>query len=673
MNPLLSLDSPMYSAWLTYRRRKSTPFYPRFLVVENGVGETAATELREGLFNLLGARPVLVPEDPGSGDGVVVDGDPSASVQAGGYRIQYERNDGRWLARITGHDALGCLYGSFAFLSQLQQRQDLSVPFIVEDWPRMSLRMLDHWDNLDGTIERGYAGSSIFFRDGMIDPDPSRLTDYARLVASIGINAVCINNVNVHEPETRFLAPPYLERLRSVANRFRAYGLHLYLSVNFASPMILGGLLTADPLDPTVAMWWQTTAERVYSYIPNFGGFVVKADSEFRPGPFTYGRSHVDGASVIANALAPFHGTVVWRCFVYNAQQDWRDKKIDRARAAYEFFQPLDGRFPSNVFLQVKNGPMDFQVREPVSPLMGALPKTSLLMEVQITQEYTGQQRDLFYLVPFWKEVLDFTILGHGEATTVGHRLMQVGPDEMRSGMVGVANVGDDPDWTGHPLAQANLYGFGRLAWNPQLSEPEITREWVARTFGWDILVNKTLETMLTASGQIYEAYTSPLGVGWMVNPGHHYGPNVDGYEYSQWGTYHYADSQGMGVDRTRTTGTGYVAQYQQPWRDIFESPATCPESLLLFFHHVPYTHRLQSGKTVIQHIYDSHFEGAANVDWLISQWDLLKGHIDIAVWNRVFQRLQQQRVNAREWCDVVTTYFWRKSGIPDRRGRLFY
>lgn len=458
-----------------------------------------------------------------------------------------------------------------------------------------------------------------------------------------------------------------------MADIFRSYGIKTFLSINYASPIEIGGLPTADPLDPEVRRWWKETAKRIYQYIPDFGGFVVKADSEFRPGPFTYGRDHAEGANMLAEALVPFGGLVIWRCFVYNCQQDWRDRTTDRAKAAYDHFKPLDGQFREKVILQIKNGPMDFQVREPVSPLFGAMPNTNQMMEVQITQEYTGQQKHLCFLIPQWKEVLEFDTYAKGK----GSKVKKVVDGSLfgyhYSGITGVSNVGDDPNWTGHTLAQANLYGFGRLAWNPDLSAEEIANEWIVQTFGDDPQVIEAVSWMLLASWRIYENYTSPLGVGWMVNPGHHYGPNVDGYEYSHWGTYHYADRDGIGVDRTVATGTGYTAQYFPENAAMYESLDTCPDELLLFFHHVPYTHRLHSGETVIQHIYNTHFKGVEQTKELKKRWEQLKGKIDEKRYNDVLERLTIQVEHAKEWRDVINTYFYRKSGIDDQYGRKIY
>jgi alpha-glucuronidase len=474
---------------------------------------------------------------------------------------------------------------------------------------------------------------------------------------------VTINNVNVHRREAHLLTDN-LPDVARIADLLRPWGIRLHLSVNFAAPIVLGGLETADPLEPRVQEWWARTTERVYAAIPDFGGYLVKADSEGQPGPFGYGRDHADGANMLARALAPFGGIVHWRAFVYDHRQDWRDRSTDRARAAYDHFAPLDGRFDDNVVLQVKHGPMDFQVREPVSPVLAAMPNTRLAVELQVTQEYTGQQRHVCYLAPAWQEVLAFR--PRGEGGTVSGTL--------RGGLAAVSNVGDDGFWTGHPLAQANLYAFGRLAWQPDADPADLLDEWISLTFpGATPAARELLHDTMDRSWRTYEDYTAPLGVGWMVRPGHHYGPDVDGYEYTPWGTYHFADRDGIGVDRTAATGTGFAAQYPPPWAQVYESLGTCPDELLLFFHHVPYSHVLHSGSTVIQHIYDTHFAGVAEVERVVAAWEEADGLLPADVVARVRERLAEQLQCAREWRDQVNTYFFRKSGVPDARGRTIY
>ncbi|GAA4428987.1 xylan alpha-(1-_2)-glucuronosidase [Georgenia halophila] len=540
--------------------------------------------------------------------------------------------------------------------------------------PTQPIRMLDHWDNVAvhpgmGQVERGYAGGSLFYDNGRLRPNLSRVEHYARLLASVGINRVALNNVNVHALEARLLTDGIGDVVR-LAEVFRPQGIAVYLSVSFNSPVVLGGLPTADPLDESVRAWWAGAVDRVYDAIPDFGGFVVKADSEGQPGPFGYGRSHADGANMLAKPLARHGGDVFWRAFVYNHRQDWRDRSTDRARAAYDHFAPLDGTFDDNVVLQVKHGPMDFQVREPVSPVIGAMPTTRLALELQVTQEYTGQQQHVCYLAPLWSQVLDFPF-GDDGAPTVGD-IVSGSDDAPSGGVVAVSNVGGDEHWTGHPFAQANLYALGRLAWDPTLDAATILDEWLAETYD-DEAVREAVRSIMTGSWQTYERYTAPLGVGWMVRPGRHYGPDVDGYEYTPWGTYHFADRDGIGVDRTVATGTGYAGMYPEPWACRFERPETTPDELLLFFHHVPYTHRLHSGTTVIQHIYDTHFEGVEQVERMVATWESVRDRAPQAVVERVQRRLEEQLRSAVEWRDQINTYFYRKSGIPDEQGRTIH
>ena len=582
---------------------------------------------------------------------------------------------------VTGLGQRGLLYGYFHLLRQAatQDLADMTDGVTLQN-PANPIRMVNQWDNMTvgdpmGSVERGYSGNSIFYARGQVVADKSRITDYARLLASVGVNALSINNVNVHRAESRLITD-LLAEVAQIADILRGYGIRIFVSANFAAPIELGGLPTADPLDAAVATWWRQVTEEVYRAIGDFGGFVVKADSENRPGPFTYGRNHADGANLLARALKPYGGVVFWRCFVYDCAQDWRDRRTDRARAAYDHFMPLDGQFDDNVVLQIKNGPMDFQVREPVSPLIGGLRETNIAVEFQIAQEYTGQQRHVCYLVPQWREVLDFDM--HRDGTTVSAIASGRANDRPLSGVCAVSNIGDDPNWTGHKLAQANLFGFGRLAWDPTLTGEAILDEWIPATFGSDSRVAEVVRSVMADSWLTCEQYTAPLGVGWMVTPGVHYGPSIDGYEYSAWGTYHFADRNGIGVDRTVATGTGYADQYESPRAEAFESPETCPDELLLFFHHVPYAHVLHSGKTVIQHIYDTHFDGVERVEEMVRRWAGLStavesGLLDDAAYSNVSTRLAEQLRSAREWRDQVNTYFFRKSGVPDTQGRPIY
>jgi alpha-glucuronidase len=582
----------------------------------------------------------------------------------GGEAFTVERGDGR--TTVTASGGPGLLYGLFHVV-RLGDTAFHGAYEREEHRPEVALRMLDHWDNVAvhpvmGQVERGYAGGSLFWADGRARGEWERVRAYGRLLAACGINAVAVNNVNVHTAEAHLLTDRIGE-VADIADVLRPYGIRTHLSVTFAAPVVLGGLPTADPLDEAVRAWWVEATARVYEAVPDFGGYVVKADSEGRPGPFAYGRSHADGANMLAAALEPYGGTVHWRAFVYDHRQDWRDRTTDRARAAYDHFVPLDGEFADNAVLQVKHGPMDFQVREPVSPLLGAMPRTRLAVELQATQEYTGQQRHVCWLGPMWSEVLRFRPEGESGA--------RVGETARGGGLVAVSNVGDDPFWTGHPLAQANLYTFGRLAWRSDADPGGILDEWIRLTFGTAPAAG--LRAVLDGSWRTYEKYTAPLGVGWMVQPGHHYGPSVDGYEYSPWGTYHFADRDGVGVDRSVATGTGYAGQYAKPWAESYESPDTCPDELLLFFHHVSYDHMLRSGKTVIQHIYDTHFEGVREVEAARRVWASLAGVVDPARHARVTELFEEQLRSAREWRDQVNSYFFRKSGVPDAHGRRIH
>lgn len=682
------MDSHTYKAWLNPQRIEDLHLKKEYSAllgqivfsgVATGVLETAIKELQHGIHALIGIIPAVKERaEPATAgflhimvDSVLMDSDRWEPSKAG-YMIRYSSQQSHGNLSLVGGSDTAVLYGVFHLLRLLGAGKPVNE-LNAEESPAMSLRMINQWDNADGSVERGYAGQSIFYQNGEITSDFNRMNDYARMLASVGLNAISINNVNVHEIETMFITEEKLPAVAVIADIFRRYGITLFLSVNFAAPLQIGGLATADPLDAGVQQWWKETAERIYAFIPDFGGFVVKADSEHRPGPFAYGRDHADGANMLAEALEAHDGIVIWRCFVYDCMQDWRDRKIDRARAAFDHFKPLDGRFRSNVILQIKNGPMDFQVREPVSPLFGAMKKTNQMMEFQITQEYTGQQKHLCYLVPQWKQVMDFDTYAEGASTEVKRVVDGTLYGMKYSGIAAVSNIGNEESWTGHILAQANLYGYGRLVWNPSLTAEEISHEWIAATFGNDAEIALIIGDMLMKSWLLYESYTAPLGVGWMITPNHHFGPNVDGYEYSRWGTYHFADRDGIGVDRTQASGTGYTAQYNEPNRSQYDNLDTCPDELLLFFHHVPYTHVLHSGKTVIQHIYDTHFAGAEEADQMLRDWAGMAGKIDEARFAHVAERLAFQAAHAKHWRDVINTYFYRKSGIADAAGRKIF
>lgn len=681
-----------YNCWLGYKKLEDSILMQEYkkicrniIICENSdIVRNALDELKKGIRLMLDLDPLVTNEIVtqtylliGTFDGndrlnELLSVKEKAQIADEGFIIKLIDTNNESILAIAGKTGEGLLYGVFDFLRAIQTQDDLKSILRIEN-PVNKLRILNHWDNLDGSIERGYAGNSIFFHDNRISSNLDRIKDYARILASIGINGVVINNVNVLEQDTNLITKEYLPDVSKLADLFREYGIKLYLSINFASPIQLGNLNTADPLDNGVIKWWDSKVEEIYSYIPDFGGFLVKADSEYRPGPFTYGRNHADGANMLADLLKRHDGIVIWRCFVYNCMQDWRDYATDRAKAAYDNFSPLDGMFNDNVILQIKNGPMDFQVREPVSTLFGGLKKTNQTIEFQITQEYTGQQKHLCYLAPMWKEILEFDTYAKGQGTTIKNIISGSTFKNKYGGVVGVANIGDDLNWTGFQLAQSNLYGFGRLSWNPDLTVECITNEWVRMTYSNDNAVVKAISEMLLSSWRIYENYTSPLGIGWMVNPNHHYGPNVDGYEYDKWGTYHRADIKGIGVDRTVKTGTGYVGQYYKENAKMYENIDTCPEELMLFFHHIPYSYKLKSGETLIQYIYNSHFKGVEQAIELKNKWLSIKELIGKELFAHVSERLDGQIENAKEWRDVVNTYFYRKTGIEDEQGRLIY
>ena len=645
------------------------------LDIHSPIGQNILKELQTASQKMFHTEPKVTENETEAG--IVLQVNENQELGQEGYEIK--QSNGSYY--ICGQTEKAVLYGMFRFLALVRQAQLYVLP--ITEVPRNPIRMLNHWDNMDGSIERGYSGNSFFFHnDEMMIDDRTR--DYARFLASIGINAVAINNVNVKGAATALISERFYKQVQELSELFLSFGVKLFLSVNYAMPCEYG-LNTADPLDATVKEWWSNKCKEVYQNVPDLGGFLIKADSEGRPGPFTYGRTQADGANMLAEAIRPYEGLIIWRCFVYNCQQDWRDYKTDRARAGYDYFSELDGNFAENVVLQIKNGPMDFQVREPISPLFGGLMKTNQMLEVQIAQEYTGQQRHICYLIPWFKEVLAFEtylkdrakeqgVATNGKSTVAdivsGRTLSKV-----NCGMVAVTNTGNDENWTGHDMAAANLYGFGRLAFDTKLSAEEIAEEWIKLTFTQAVKEQKVVDgirQILMMSWPAYEKYTSPLGIGWMVTPDCHYGPSVDGYEYSRWGTYHRADHLGIGVDRSKK-GTGYAAQYNEPNASMYEVPETCPEELLLFFHHMPYTYQLKSGKTIIQHIYDTHFEGAKDAEKMFALWTELKEFIDEEAYNRVTERMQHQVAHSKEWRDIVNSYFYRKSGIKDEKGREIY
>lgn len=682
-----------YDMWLRYARlddsalRQVRVTIPAVVAArgDSAIIESARDELIRGIRGTTGRTPRIVSGNGALGrdprEPVILIGTLDAlrpfspaiavgipSLRPGGYWLRTVSISGNRSIVIAGADDPGVLYGAFALLRKIAMSEPLGV-LDEKQSPYAPIRWVNQWDNLDGSIERGYGGRSIFWEAGHVRADLRRVGDYGRMLSSLGINGATIDNVNADE---RLLSAEFIPQAARIAEALRPWGVHVALSVDFGSPQSLGGLDTFDPLDARVAAWWRARADEVYSAIPDLAGFVLKADSEGRAGPSTYGRTHADAANVVARALKPHGGVLLYRGFVYDHHMDWNNPKNDRARAAYDNFKPLDGQFDSNVVVQIKNGPIDFQVREPVSPLFGALENTNQAMELQITQEYMGQAKHLVFLVPQWKEVLDFDLHAKSGGTPVKALAAGKTFDRPLGGFVGVANVGLDDNWTGNQLAQANLYGFGRLAWNPDLSAQRIVDEWTRLTFGGDPVVLRVVGDLQLRSWPVYEAYTGPLGLQGLTDiVGDHYGVSVEASENNGWGQWHRADSKGVGMDRTGATGTGYLDQYAPAVARLYESLTDCPDALLLFMHHVPYTWKLHNGKTVIQYLYDVHYQGAEASAGYAPEWQQLQGRIDDRRFGEVLDRLEYQAGQARVWRDAVCEWFLWASGIPDAKGRV--
>jgi len=672
-------------AWLQYAKlppneARSYQDLPNQLVVlgNSQILQTAQHEITDGIEKTLGR--VLMPAEALKGSAIVLGTmrdlraislslqPPPQSLEIDGFWLTHAKIGGSECLVVAGANDRGVLYGVFALLSKIARGEPIAAINELQN-PYAPIRWVNQWDNLDGRIERGYGGPSIFFANGNVRDNMTRAGQYARLLASIGINGCTINNVNA---APGVLQDAFIAQVKRIADVFRPWGVQLSMSVDLSSPKLVGGLDTFDPLDPQVAEWWRKKVDEIYRQIPDFGGFVVKADSEGRSGPSAYGRSHADAANVIARALKPHGGVVFYRAFVYNHHLDWHDPKNDRAKAAYDNFHSLDGMFDDNAIVQIKNGPIDFQVREPVSPLFAGLRKTNETIELQITQEYTGQQKHLCFLVPMWKEVLDFDMRVDGGSTPVKDLVDGRVFHRPIGGFAGVANVGMDANWLGSPLAMANLYGFGRLAWNPDLSSEAIVDEWTRLTFGNDPLVVKTITDLQLRSWHVYESYTGPLGAGTLTNiVGNHYDPGPDSSENNGWGQWHRADHNGIGMDRTVATGTRFIGQYPPEAQKLYEALPACPDNLLLFFHHVPYTYVLHSGNTVIQHVYDSHYAGAQEAHDFIAEWKTLESHVDPERYRDILARFEFQAGEAIKWRDVICRWIFGVSGIPDEKRRF--
>ena len=564
-----------------------------------------------------------------------------------GYSIQTIKNS----ILITGLTEKGVLYGCFAFLRLPQTGKNIDNLSITTS-PAVKWRMLNHWDNLDGSIERGYAGKSLWKWKELPNLIDTRYKDYARACASIGINGAVLNNVNT---QVYILSQEYLEKAASIASVFRHYGIRVFLSVNFSSPSLLGGLGTADPFDKSVINWWKEKVAEIYSLIPDFGGFLMKADSEGQPGPFVYNRDHADGANMLGKVLEPYGGIIIWRAFVYGQGE------TDRAKKAYSDFKPLDGKFLPNVCIQVKNGAIDFQPREPVHPMFGGMKKTNIFMEFQITQEYLGQGNHLVFLAPMWKEILEFDTYADGEGSKVGSFLAAEGKSDRITGIAGVSNIGSNTDWCGSLFHPANWYAFGRLCWDYNLSAEEIAREWAMCTWGSDHEVLDAVMYILMNSWQACLDYMTPLGLHHIMRYNHHYGPDPGCEEGSRedWKPkyYHRADTVGLGFDRTRN-GSDAVDQYEKPVADMFNDIKTCPEKYLLWFHHVPWSYVLSSGRTLKDELVYVYEKGVKEAYELRERWTKVKSKVEKERYESVLRKLDIQCKDAEEWRDVCLGYF---------------
>jgi alpha-glucuronidase len=668
-----------YDLWLRYRPVSNTAraaeyraaFHSLVVQGKSSTMEAARDELERGLTGLLGTAPVRA--GTVAAPGAIVVGTPANSSiiaglrldaflkQAGdeGFVIRTATIGGNRATVIAANRDIGAMYGAFHLLRHLQTYRPLTNLATVSA-PKIKLRMLDHWDNLDRSVERGYAGRSLWEWSRLPDTLSDRYRDYARANASLGINGAAITNVNAN---ARVLTPEYLKKVAALAGVFRPYGVKVFLTARFSAPIEIGGLKTADPADHAVRAWWKAKATEIYEIIPDFGGFVVKANSEGQPGPQDYKRSHAEGANMLADAVAPYGGIVSWRAFVYSAETP-----TDRIRQAYDEFKPLDGLFRDNVFVQVKNGPLDFQPREPFSALFGAMPKTPVMMEFQITKEYLGQDTHLAYMGTYFKEILNADTYATGKGSTVAKVIDGSVHKLERTGIAGVANVGDDRNWTGSQFNQANWYAYGRLAWDHSLSDGAIADEWIRMTFTNDAAAVPKIRAMMIKSREAVVDYMTPLGLVHIMATGHHYGPGawVSNAGRPDWSPtyYHRADSIGIGFDRT-ALGSNAVGQYFPPVRARYSSRATTPDSVLLWFHRVKWDDKLKSGRTVWDEMVKHYYAGVDSVRSMRKTWDSVKGSIDAERFAEVADFLRIQEKEAVWWRDASLLYFQTHSRRP--------
>jgi alpha-glucuronidase len=666
-----------YQLWLRYSKitdKNLTAVYKKQLQQINIYGNSptmqkASEEITNGLKGLLGfTAPIVLNKIT---NGTLIIGTPASNkniaalnlaqlntINTDGFVIAGKIIEGKTCTIITAQTDIGVLYGVFHFLRLVQTQQNIATLNITSS-PKIKFRLLNHWDNLNRTVERGYAGASIWDWHKLPDFIDQRYIDYARANASIGINGTVLTNVNAN---ATILTKPYLDKVAALANVFRAYGIKVFLTARFSAPLEIGGLKTADPLDPAVQEWWKQKVKEIYTLIPDFGGFLVKANSEGQPGPQDYKRSHADGANMFAEALAPYNGIVMWRAFVYSQQSN------DRFKQAYEEFKPLDGQFKSNVILQVKNGPIDFQPREPFSPLFGAMPKTALAMEFQLTQEYLGQGTHLVFEAPLFKETLHADTYEKGKGSTVAKVIDGSINNFSLTVMAGVSNIGSDINWCSHPFAQANWYALGRLAWDYNLSSEQIAAEWLQQTFTNNNSFVSVAKKIMLQSHETMVNYMTPLGLTHIMYNGHHYGPMPWGNTLGRpdWNPvyYHRADSFGIGFNRT-ATGTNALAQYKNEVSSVWADSNTCADEYLLWFHHVSWNHKMHSGRTLWNELCYKYYTAVDTIKAIQQQWNTLEKFVDAEQFYRVKQLLNIQVKEAIWWRNACLLYFQTFSKMP--------
>lgn len=666
-----------YKLWLQYDAVSNSDLKSEYLsniqgivALGNSDTETIAThELQSALTDMLGKK-ITAGKKLEVNHTIIIGSKASLSseiqksiesdfnqINEEGYIIKSISINNKTHIIISGKKEVGVLYGVYGFLRLIQTNKSIEK-LNIADSPKTNIRILNHWDNLNRTVERGYAGFSLWNWQKLPDFIDQRYIDYARANASIGINGTVLTNVNAN---ALILTSQYLEKVEALANVFRPYGIKVYLTARFSAPIEIGGLKTADPKDAEVINWWKTKAKEIYARIPDFGGFLVKANSEGQPGPQNYGRDHVDGANMLADAVAPFGGVVMWRAFVYSEHD-----VNDRAKQAFSEFQPYDGKFRENVIVQVKNGAIDFQPREPFHPLFGAMPKTPLMMEFQITQEYLGFSTHLVFLPKLFQEVLESDTYQKGKGSTVAKAIDGSLYQNKITGIAGVANIGNDLNWTGHPFAQANWFGFGRLAWNPYLDAATIADEWLRCTFSNDEKFIRPVKNMMLTSREAVVNYMTPLGLHHIMDTGHHYGPGpwVSNLSRPEWNPvyYHKADKNGIGFDRSKT-GTNAVSQYAPDAANTFDDLKTCPEEYLLWFHHVSWDYKLKDGHSLWDGMALKYQQGVNQVKKMQETWNTAEKYVDSERFKEVQMLLSIQYKEAKWWRDACLLYFQQYSG----------